>query len=261
MKICDVPVTSLNKDDLATIPGVTEGKVYYSPEDNTLTLNGAKMSITGNRCCILSHNDGLIIDVDGTNYLQGDGWSPISIVDDNSGTIQGNGELYLTNKDAEDQVIFVDRGSLTIRNCTISATEGRSTIFGYSGEGTLTIDNATMTAFLSETGVKEGSIIGFGKINLNANNTTTVKMITRIDELEETIVRLYPNPVENMLTIERNNNDNIVIELYNSDGTLVGTMRTNNTTTIVDVETLNSGIYIVRIVEADKTTVHRFIKR
>lgn len=260
LKICDVPVTSLNKDNLSDIPGITKGTVYYSPEDNTLTLDGAQMSMTGNRCCILSHNDGLIIDVNGNNYLEGDGWSPISIVDDNSGTIQGSGELYLTNKQAEDQIIFVDRGSLTIRNCTISATEGRSTIFGYSGEGTLTIDNATMTAFLNETEVKEGSIIGFD-ININTTKTAPVNMITEIDELAETLVRLYPNPVESMLTIERNNNDEVVIELYNNSGTLVSTLKTSNTTTTIDVEMLSSGIYFVRIIETNKTTAHKFIKR
>ena len=82
-----------------------------------------------------------------------------------------------------------------------------------------------------------------------------------IEGLTENFLRLYPNPVESILTIERNSSDEVIIELYNIDGTLIGTTKTDNATTTINVGTLNSGSYFVRIIGANKTIVHRFIKR
>ena len=96
----------------------------------------------------------------------------------------------------------------------------------------------------------------------NAAQTVTVNMSVGIDaSLAETFVRLYPNPVESMLTIERNNNDEVVIELYNSNGALISTTKTESATTNMDVETLSSGSYFIRLIGTNRTTVHRFIKQ
>jgi len=103
---------------------------------------------------------------------------------------------------------------------------------------------------------EEGSFV----VN-NAAQTVTVNMTIGIDaSLAETYVRLYPNPVESMLTIERNNSNEVVIELYNSNGALISTTRTESATTTMNVEMLGSGTYFIRIVGTNQTTVHRFIK-
>ena len=85
--------------------------------------------------------------------------------------------------------------------------------------------------------------------------------MTGIEGSADNFVRLYPNPVESKLTIERNSSDEVVIELYNSGGALVGTIKTDNATTTIDIEILGSGTYFVKIVGTNKTTVHKFIKR
>ena len=75
-------------------------------------------------------------------------------------------------------------------------------------------------------------------------------------------VQLYPNPVKNTLTIERNNSDNVTIELYNINGLLIGTTHTESRTTTLNVGELSSGSYFVKIIGTDKTpTVRRFIKQ
>jgi len=135
------------------------------------------------------------------------------------------------------------------------------------GEGVLTTDaqgNAVIelaNGSYTYTATKEGYNDTEGSFVVNnAEQTITVNM-TGIDELAETLIRLYPNPVESMLTIERNNNDEVVIELYNSGGALVSTFKAENATTTIDVDMLGSGTYFVRIVGTNKTTVHKFIKR
>lgn len=160
--ICGTQVTDANKDNLSTITGVAAGTVSYNPSNKTLTLNGANMSTTGNTCCVLSKIEGMIIDVQGTNNLTGNGWSPIAYEDGNSGTIQGGGTLNLTNTHANDQALYIRDGSLTIKNCTVNAVGGNAGILGGTGNGTLTFEHATVKAF----GANQGSIKNFKKLNL-----------------------------------------------------------------------------------------------
>ena len=95
----------------------------------------------------------------------------------------------------------------------------------------------------------------------NADQTVNLSMIPGIGGFVDSYVRLYPNPVGNTLTIERNNSNEVVIELYNSSGALISTMKTEDTTTNLDVEMLSSGSYFVRIIGTNDTTIHRFIKK
>ena len=159
--ICEVPITSLNKDSLSLIPGVT-GTVNYNPNTKTLTLNGATMSTTGQICCILSRIDSMIIEVIGSNTLIGNLNSPIAYEDNNSGIIQGNGTLNVINSSVNNEAIYMRNGSLTIKNCTLNAICPKYGIFGSSGNKTLTIENATVSAL----GTSHGSIKGFSQIDL-----------------------------------------------------------------------------------------------
>jgi hypothetical protein len=93
-----------------------------------------------------------------------------------------------------------------------------------------------------------------------ADQTIPLNMIGICGSVDN-LVRIYPNPVKSTLTIERKNDDKAAIELYNISGMLVGTTKTENTTTTIDVETLDSGAYFIRIIETNNTTVYRFIKQ
>ncbi|NLK14930.1 MAG: choice-of-anchor D domain-containing protein [Bacteroidales bacterium] len=95
----------------------------------------------------------------------------------------------------------------------------------------------------------------------NADQTVNLSMIPGIGGFVDSYVRLYPNPVGNTLTIERNNSNEVVIELYNSSGALISTMKTEDVTTNMDVEMLSSGSYFVRIIGVNNTTTHKFIKQ
>ena len=132
--ICEVPITSLNKDSLSLI-SVT-GTVNYNPTTKPLTLNGATMSTTGQICCILSRIDSMIIEVIGSNTLIGYLNSPIAYEDNNSGIIQGNGTLNVINSSVNNEAIYMRNGSLTIKNCTLNAICPKYGIFGSSGNKT-----------------------------------------------------------------------------------------------------------------------------
>ena len=94
-----------------------------------------------------------------------------------------------------------------------------------------------------------------------ADQTVTVNMTGIEGSAVGNIELLYPNPVESTLTIERNCSDEVVMEIYSINGVLVGTIKTERMTTTIDVGTLGSGSYFIRIVGTDETKVYRFIKR
>ena len=135
--------------------------------------------------------------------------------------------------------------------------DGRELITDDSGNAVAQLANGNYiyTALKDGYNSAEGSFVVD-----NGDQTITVNM-TGIEGFEENLVRLYPNPVESILTIERSSSDEVVIEIYNSGGALMSTIKTEKSTTTVDVETLGIGTYFVRIIGTNSTTVHRFVKR
>ena len=126
-----------------------------------------------------------------------------------------------------------------------------------SGEATINLYNGKYNYTVSKSGYSNltGSIV----VN-NADQTITLNMIG-IEGAIEDFVRLYPNPVESTLTIDRNSSDEVVIELYNISGVLVGTTNTEKATTTIDVKTLSPGTYFIRVTGVNNTTTHKFIKQ
>lgn len=69
---------------------------------------------------------------------------------------------------------------------------------------------------------------------------------------------LFPNPASTSITIssETLKVDNLLI--YNTQGELLQTVKGNN---IIDVSSLSSGIYFVKVISEEKEHVQRFIKK
>ena len=144
----------------------------------------------------------------------------------------------------------IEGANVFVNNRTLTTdASGEATIWLFNGEYNYTVSKSGYSDF-------EGSFVVNG-----ADLTIPVNMITGIDGFANSFVRLYPNPAERVLTIERSNSDEAVIELYNVSGALISTTKTENSTTTLDIGMLNSGSYFIRIIETNNTTIHRFIKQ
>ncbi|MGO2294222.1 MAG: T9SS type A sorting domain-containing protein [Psychroflexus halocasei] len=73
-------------------------------------------------------------------------------------------------------------------------------------------------------------------------------------------IRLYPNPTEDLLTIDVNDFDVEQLKLYSIQGQELDsmTMPENNT---LNVSHLNTGVYIIKIITNQGTSVQKFIKK
>jgi len=93
------------------------------------------------------------------------------------------------------------------------------------------------------------------------DNFTTLDISTsNKDIIEAPIVKTYPNPTLDMLTIELENNSGATISIYNSNGQLVQKSTSNNIKTILDVQGLSSGMYNLIIKQGEKFYKSSFAK-
>jgi hypothetical protein len=81
-----------------------------------------------------------------------------------------------------------------------------------------------------------------------------------VSEKEKSIGRIYPNPVSDKLFVE--GNDLKSIEIISVSGCLVKTMNTSGMKAVVDVTSLNSGIYFIKTInQQGKIQTKKFIKK
>lgn len=88
----------------------------------------------------------------------------------------------------------------------------------------------------------------------------TVSASTKIDEHEETLVQLYPNPTSDNLYVTAP--ETVIIdfmEIFNEEGQWVKTI--NGNVTSINVSELSKGMYFIRIHAEGKGVVRKFVKR
>ena len=84
-----------------------------------------------------------------------------------------------------------------------------------------------------------------------------------ISENETVQFSIFPNPVtHNLLKVVRSTHNKARMEIYNSVGSLVMIQQfeVNETHANINLSSLSSGIYIIRLVEGQRTNTQHFIK-
>ena len=84
--------------------------------------------------------------------------------------------------------------------------------------------------------------------------TTFQTWMEGVDELENTL-KVYPNPTSNMLNVEGEGMDNI--EVYNTIGQRVMSIEVTGNSTQINTESLNNGVYFLRIMANDGNVLNR----
>ena len=86
--------------------------------------------------------------------------------------------------------------------------------------------------------------------------------ITDVNDTEEMSMKLYPNPVKDMLYIQSNNHETgAVVQIYDLTGHLVLNKNMENHTTRLDVSGLRKGIYLLRMESKGKLVTRKFIRQ
>ena len=68
-----------------------------------------------------------------------------------------------------------------------------------------------------------------------------------VSVIEKSIFSFYPNPVSDFITIELNNRENELLEVYNLNGSLVKKTLINNQNSTIDLSLLVPGVYFLKV--------------
>jgi hypothetical protein len=72
---------------------------------------------------------------------------------------------------------------------------------------------------------------------------------------------IYPNPATHSLTIDRGVFTPATIELYNAMGMRIRHYETSDSKFDIDVASLATGTYFIRVIEGDRVGVKSFVKK
>lgn len=71
---------------------------------------------------------------------------------------------------------------------------------------------------------------------------------------------IYPNPANNVLTVNLNNYKNAQIQVIDITGKIVLTTNTTQTKNALDVANLTKGVYFIKIISNNQSTTKQFVK-
>ena len=83
--------------------------------------------------------------------------------------------------------------------------------------------------------------------------------ITSVNETSFLETKMYPNPVDNVLTISADE-DIQQISIYNILSVKVMEMTLNNKEAVLDLSNLESGMYLIEILGKNEKSIKTFIK-
>ncbi len=99
----------------------------------------------------------------------------------------------------------------------------------------------------------------------NCHNTSTVAVLTvavGIEESASDVFMLYPNPATDAITLHRNDvAEPAVFQILDAVGSLVKSDRTNGQTTVIDLNGLSPGLYLLTMNRNGQELRSRFIKQ
>ncbi|MFO7573872.1 MAG: leucine-rich repeat domain-containing protein [Bacteroidales bacterium] len=234
---------------------INNGTVIFNVADSTSELAHAEVILNGN-----SHYTGY----DGEVIIAGlsNGNFPYQVK--KQGYFDATGNVILNN---DHQIINVLMSELTYQNVEFYVFYFISNLSYPINNATVFVDNTTLTTDPNGYTVKQ-LVTGYtyhyvsyaqyfipvqGNITIGNNDTTIyITLISSLDINEtyaETSIKLYPNPVEDILQISFENypGEEKLIEVISLSGQIIKSYKTSEQTISIDMTGINKGLYFIRI--------------
>ena len=159
--------------------------------------------------------------------------------------------------DADEITIYIDDTHLLTVTVLPEYAVNKNVTWKSNDQTMATVNNGLVTA------VAEGTTtitVTTEEGGFTATCVVNVLKKSSIETVESASFNIYPNPVTDVLTIERTNADRARIEIFNSAGALLKTFETNDIKTQLNVNNLPSGIYLIRCSDDRSVVTQRFLK-
>lgn len=89
--------------------------------------------------------------------------------------------------------------------------------------------------------------------------TYTLPLSTAKVAKEEMTLKVYPNPAQKQVTIDRGTTNEATLELYDQQGRLLKQQNTMDALIEWNLESVNAGMYILKVIETDKIYRHKLL--
>lgn len=152
---------------------------------------------------------------------------------------------------------FCAGGSVTLTETPV----GGSSYQWYKGASVIT--GATSTTYVATTaGNYKCRVTKTATGCFKNSNTITVSVVCREgDILAESSFQLYPNPTSDFITIETDLPTVKTIHLTDALGQVLQTITTSKNTITIDLKTVSSGVYFIRMEDTVNVLTQKFIKQ
>ena len=184
-----------------------------------------------------------------------------------------------------DNISFTEADIILVESIVVAGTDNATSIDKMGGTlqmvATFNPENADTknVTWSVVNGTGEAAISDKGLLTAIKNGTVTVKATATDGSLKEgevtititgqetgvdnisSLIKVYPNPVVNTLTVSSVSSIESV-EIISYDGKLINSLKTNSPLVHLSVENLKSGIYMLRIIDENSDiTMRRFMKK
>ncbi|MDY0281875.1 MAG: T9SS type A sorting domain-containing protein, partial [Salinivirgaceae bacterium] len=127
-----------------------------------------------------------------------------------------------------------------------------------SGQATIELSDGSYAYAISKANFDTFN----GTVNVaGAAKTVNVELVSGIDTQVAVATQLYPNPVVDVLTLNRASTDNVMIEIYTVNGSLILSQEWNTETLTLNVSDMKTGLFQIRIIGKNDIETLRFIKQ
>ncbi|NQX98885.1 MAG: T9SS type A sorting domain-containing protein, partial [Flavobacteriales bacterium] len=262
-----------NDGDLDLYVGEDNSNINFFSNNNGVFTVEPNLTTSNNTYCAPAFAD---IDIDGDLDLYvGEYSGTVEVFTNNGGAFTATNDLQANSSTINltyrskptfadidndgDLDLYLGNGYGTIRVYT--NTNGLFSTTPYLQAGGTVIDVGHYSAPTFADIDNDGDLdlyVGNGDGNITFYEN--LALTTGISKIETTEISIYPNPVQNQLFIELDNQEITEITIIDYSGRIVKTI-TNNNAKNIDVSGLTQGIYILKVSTKNGVLTNRFIKQ
>ena len=244
--------------------------------DINMCTNTAVASVTVNALPTLTVNSGaictgsnfIIIPTGASTYTYSSGSAVVTPTTNASYNVTGTSALGCVSSNAAVSSVTVNAlPTLVVSTTNTLLCAGQAATLSVSGASNYTwsTNQTTMNIAVTPTTQTTYSVTGTD-VNGCTNSAVIIQNASLCTDLADlnshSTILVYPNPANGMVTIDLGSaNDHVKVEITNAIGQVVLSETTSNQRLIVDVATLNNGIYFVKVYEQNNNFTVKLVKQ
>lgn len=230
---------------------------------NTFSLNGKTLEVNDSTLLDYENNSSFELEIQASDgILSNSAIITVDIIDINESPMVQEFSFTLDEGSLDGTIV----GSINTTDpennpLTYSIVSGNvDNAFSINNYEEIIVENSSVLKFTTNPEFNLTIKVDDGELNSSSTVKIVLNQITGIDKYSINDVKIYPNPASTTLYLESSSNSTIdyLVEIMNVNGEIV---IKKNIRTELDISQLSEGVYILRIINADKPISFKLFKK